>query len=235
VNNDKQPNDAPTQPKMAGSGFTDSDFSELQQDMRSAQITAWIQENQQKLVAGVVAFLVLLVGASLLIERNKGQKESISSLYQQAVETREDDKRKAMLEVVVREHGDSVQAAFAGMELARLDAANGEQHLRTVLDNGKITDEIKWQATLDLAELLLGKGDKVGAAALLAEEMGKAYEQPRQALLAQSAASDEEKKRHLLAAHAAESNDGELKASIERELSAMGVAIPAEPAAKPAE
>lgn len=205
--------------KAAGSTFA-AEMEELKRDMRSAQIVDWMQKNQQQLIAVAVAFLLVLAGGSLWMERAKAQKDSAATLYHQGLAMADSDKKQAMLEMVIKDYSDSGYAALAHLQLAKL-AANPEEHLNALIHGTAATKEIAWQARLDLAEWYLDNGKGSEAGSLLAEPTGKQYEQLRHYLMAEAATGAEEKRKHLQMSLDSPSNDSLLKARVESMLSEL--------------
>jgi len=203
---------------------TDSTFAaeieELKRDMRSAQIIDWAQKNRQQLIAAAVAVLLLLAGGSLWLERNKTQKESAANLYHKALASTDVEEKKAMLDMVIREYDGSGYAALAHLYMAKI-SDQPEAHLNALIHGAASTPELAWQARLDLAEWYLGNGRAADAKALLAEPVGKQYEQLRHYLLAEASNDAAEKRQHLQKSLDASSNDAVLKARVESMLSEL--------------
>ncbi|MDX8401167.1 MAG: tetratricopeptide repeat protein [Mariprofundaceae bacterium] len=198
-----------------------TELEELQRDMRAAAIAAWAKRNQQALIAGALAFVLALAAAGLWLERDRTRLDSAASLYQQAQVEQDRAKRQAMLTRLSSDFAGTPYAIMAEMQLAALDAAHAEAHLKAVVESDEAMPEWIWQARLDLAALRLAANDKSGAQGWLAEPVGMPYRQLRQYLLAQASDSDAERKAHLEKALDAESHDEDLKARIERELNAL--------------
>jgi predicted negative regulator of RcsB-dependent stress response len=210
--NDKKIDNAPLAEEMA----------DLKRDMRSAQITAWLESNTQTLTAGVIVLILVLAGGGLWIEHNKSLRSSAATVYQQALVEQDGSKKKILMDQVVSEFGGTSYATLAEMQLARLDGENAESHLQAVIDASASMEEWKWQARLDIAEIRLDAGDKAGARAQLEAPVGKEYEQLRQYLLAQASDDASAAKAHLQKALDAPSLDNDLKAKIEEMLSGTG-------------
>lgn len=205
--------------KEQESGFA-AELEELKRDMRSAQVVDWVQNNQQQLIAGAVALLLVLAGISLWMERAKSQKDSAATLYHQALASSEAGKKQAMLEMVTMDYDGTGYAALAHLYLAKL-ADNPEAHLNALIYGRGVTNEIAWQARLDLAEWYLSQEKSAEASKLLAEQVGKQYEQLRHYLMAEAATDAAEKKKHLQQSLDAISNDELLKARVESMLSQL--------------
>lgn len=198
------------------------ELDELQRDMRAAALADWAMRNRQTLIAAAVAFVLALAAAGLWLERDKTRLDSAATLYQQALATKDQDKRQTMLSGLSRDFAGTPYAVMAEMQLAALDAEHAEAHLKAVLESDDAMPEWVWQARLDLAALRIAAGDKAGARQWLAEPVGKAYRQLRHYLLAQASDSEAERRAHLEKARDAESHDEDLKQKIERELAALG-------------
>lgn len=201
------------------SGFA-AEIEELKRDMRSAQIIDWVQKNQQQLIAGAIAVLLILAGISLWKERAESQKESAATLYHQALATTGADKKRAMLELVVKDYGDTGYGSLAHLYLAKL-SDNPVEHLQALLHGAATTQEIAWQARLDLAEWYLDSGNSAEAAKQLSEPVGKQYEQLRHYLLAEATSDVAEKKKQLQMSLDAENNDRDLKSRVEAMLAEL--------------
>ncbi|MDT8376445.1 MAG: tetratricopeptide repeat protein [Mariprofundaceae bacterium] len=190
-----------------------AEMEELKRDMHTAQIIDWVQSNRQKLIAGAVAVLIALAGTSLWIEQGKSKKNSAATLYHQALAAASDDDKRAMLELVIRDYGDTGYGSLAHLHMARL--GDRETHLKALIHGSGSTVELAWQARLDLAEWYLSNARVDEAGKLLADPVGKQYEQLRHYLMAEAAGDAAEKMKHLKKALAATSNDAFLKARIE--------------------
>lgn len=206
--------------KEADSAFA-AELEELKRDMRSAQIIDWAQNNQQQLIAGVIAILLVLAGGSLWLEHNKSQKDSAATLYHQALSTTDAEQKKAMLELVIKDYGDSGYGSLAHLYMAKL-SDQPEDQLNALVHGSAATPELAWQARLDLAEWYLAGGKAAEAKGVLAEPVGKQYEQLRHYLLAEASSEAAEKRKHLQMSLDSTSNDAELKAKVESMLSALG-------------
>jgi len=191
------------------------EMDELKREMRSAKWADWMQAHQKQIVGAVAGLVLVLMASGLWIERERSQSESAATLYQQAINENDSSKKKALLESVTRQFSSNSYAALALMQLARVDQANAETHLLRLLAHGSSMDEWAWQARLDLAQIKITKGDKVGARALLDQIVGKQYQQLRYYLLATVADETTEKEQFLKKALDAESNDADLKQKIE--------------------
>jgi len=202
------------------------EMDELKRDMRSAQLTAWAQANQNKLIAGVVVFILLLVGISMWKEHRQAQRASAATLYHQALAAPQGGDRTSLLQTVMRDYDNTVYGGLSRLLLAASGDEQADAYLQEVLDRSDMDAGIKMQARLDLAQLHLNKGEKAEARKLLATRGGADYEQLRHYLLAQAADSDAERLQHLQKARDAVANDAELSKRIEQEISAAGAALP---------
>lgn len=217
----KRSNKEPVTPKKE----TDSEFAaemeELKRDMRSAQIVDWAQNNQQQLIAAAVAVVLILAGGTLWLERNKSQKDSAATLYHQALSTSDTEQKKVMLEMVINDFGDTGYGSLAHLYMAKL-SSQPEAHLNALIHGSASTPELAWQARLDLAEWYLGNGKADEVKVVLAESVGKQYEQLRHYLLAEASTGNTEKQKHLRMSLDSDSNDAFLKARVEQMLSELG-------------
>ncbi|MDQ6963764.1 MAG: tetratricopeptide repeat protein [Mariprofundales bacterium] len=197
-----------------------SEFDDLKQEMRSAQITAWVLDNKQ-VIGGIVAVLIIaLLASSLWIERNRAQRDSAAVIYHQGLAMGDLTKRKALLETIVRDYSRTGYAPLALFQLVSLDEAKAESYLQQLLASSA-PPELKWQARLDLAQRLIERGDLAGAQPLLKERVGREYEQLRYYLLAESATDSSVKRQALQQAASAPSHDERLKTSIETAIAAL--------------
>jgi len=217
----KRSKNEPVTPEHENDVAFAAEMDELKRDMHTAQLADWVQNNRQQLIAGAVAVLIALAGSSLWIEHDKSQKDSAATLYHQALAAKGDDKQ-AMLELVVKDYGDTGYGSLAHLYLAKI--GDSEEHLKALIHGAGSTVELAWQARLDLAEFYLSKGKVDEAKAQLAESVGKQYEQLRHFLMAEAASDAGEKVTHLKKALDAKSNDAFLKARIESMISELDAA-----------
>jgi len=197
-----------------------AEMEELKRDMRSAQLVDWMQSNQQTLIGAAVALVLLLAGGSLWLESNKSQKESAAVLYHQALSAADLDGKRAMFELVIKDYGNTGYGALAHLYMAKI-SDHPEEHLNALIHGSSTTQELAWQARLDLAELHIANGKADAARAALAQPVGKQYEQLRHYLMAELSSDSAEKKKHLQMSLDAPSNDALLKSRVERQLSAL--------------
>ena len=214
--------EAVTVEKEVDSSFA-AEMDELKRDMRSAQIVDWMQNNQQQLIAGIVAVMLLLAGGSLWLERNKSQKDSAATLYHQALASRDVDQKRAMLELVIKDYGDTGYGSLANLYMAKL-SDQPETYLNALIHSSASTQELAWQARLDLAEWYLSNDKVADAKAQLAQPVGRQYEQLRHYLMAEVATDTAEKMKHLQQSLDSESNDTFLKSRVENMLAELGAA-----------
>ena len=206
--------------KEVDSSFA-AEMEELKREMHTAQIVDWAQNNQQQLIAGFVAILLLLAGGSFWLERNQSQKDSAATLYHQALATSDAEQKKAMLEMVIKDYGDTGYGSLANLYMAKL-ADQPEVYLNTLIHSAASTPELAWQARLDLAEWYLANGKTAEANAQLRESVGKQYEQLRHYLMAEASTDAAEKRKHLQMSLDSESNDQLLKDRVESMLAELG-------------
>jgi len=216
--NDKTPDHQPGSPDV-----TREEMDELKREMRSARMAAWVQDHQKLVVATLAAVIVLIAAVSFWREHDAARRASAATLYHQALAERQADARKALLERVVKDYGDTAYAGLARLLLAPLDPARAETHLKALMANAP-DPEIGWQAELDLAALYLRKGDASAARKTLEAPVGRDYEQLRQYLLARASADDAARIQHLRQAEQAVSHDAGLKKRIHDWLAALDAA-----------
>jgi len=196
-----------------------SELDNLKQEMRSAQVTAWILNNKQTLGAIGAVLIIALLASSLWIERNKAQRESAAVLYHQGLAMGDLTKRKALLENVVRDYPRTGYSPMALFQLVSLDESKAQDYLQQLLASSA-PPELKWQARLDLAQRLIATGHATEATPMLTERVGKEYEQLRYYLLAQATSDSSAKQQALQQALDAPSHDETLKSTIEAALAA---------------
>jgi len=202
------------------------EMDDLKRDMRSAQLTAWAKANQQKIIAGLLALLVLLVGISLWKEHRDTQRASAAALYHQALNAAQGEDKRSLLQTVIKDYDNTVYGGLARLLLASTDAEHAAEYLQAVLTRSDVDEGIRMQARLDLAKLRLNAGDKAAARKLLTVRGGADYEQLRHYMLAQASDNTAERIAHLKKARDAASHDSELSQRIERQLSTLEAAVP---------
>jgi len=200
------------------------DMDELKRDMRSAHLNAWAKAHQQQIIGGLVILLIVLVGISLWKEHRDTQRASAASLYYQALNAKQDDNKRALLQSIINDYNNTAYASLAHMLMVKVDSAHAEKHLRFLLERSDADNGVKAQARLDLARLELAAGKKDAALKLLAVNAGRAYEQLRHYLMAQASESDADRMMHLKKARDSDSYDPELTRRIAEQLSVLGQA-----------
>ena len=81
-----------------------TDFVELKRDMQSAKVIAWLEYNQQQLIAGAIVLLLALVGVSVWKEQQLTEKNSAALLYMKAINTADETQRASLLHTVTSEY-----------------------------------------------------------------------------------------------------------------------------------
>lgn len=198
-----------------------TDFVELKRDMQSAKVMAWLEYNQQQLIAGAIVLLLALVGVSVWKEQQLTEKNSAALLYMKAINTTDETQRVALLDTVTSDYADTGYAVLAKLQKIKISDAPEKQVLLRSLTQSKVAPEFVWQARLDLAELLIIEGKVAEAEEVLAERLGKEYEQARYALLASLTEDKAEKSTLIQKALDAVSNDSDLVTSLEAELASL--------------
>jgi len=140
----------------------------------------WFKENGKPMLAGIVLGLGGLLGWEAWSQHQLTTAEQTSSQYQQlsvAINSGAIESAAKQAELLISNHGDSVYAVFAALDMARQhllqgNAAAARGQLQWALINSK-DDGLQQVARLRLARLLLSEGD-VADAAKLAEEVGVA-------------------------------------------------------------
>lgn len=196
----------------------DEEMAELKKDMKSAKTVDWIQNNQQMLMVAVVLVLIAMFAGGLWSEQQKTKKEAAAMLYYQGISLQDKDKQKVLLEQVKQDYADTAYASLASMRLASF--VDIERNLRELMANKEIKPELRWQASLDLAEYLIQQDKKDAAKLVLKNHVGLEYEQLRYALLA-SVSEAEAKKDALKKSLDALSHDDVLKEKVIAELAQL--------------
>ncbi len=213
---DKKQENAPVEGIVDG-----TDFVELKRDMQSAKLIAWLQYNQQQLIAAAVVLVLALVGNGLWQEQQRNQKEAAALMYIKAMNTNDEAEQTAMFDSVIKEYPDSGYAALAQLKKSSSTDIEARKAALQSLVDSKGAPEFVWQARLELAELYAEEGDAEKAKELAQENVGKHYQQARYALLAKLATDASEKETLIQKALDAESHDNDLKASLEAELALL--------------
>jgi len=190
------------------------EMDELKREMRSAKWMDWAQAHQNHIVGAVAGLVIVLMAGGMWLENDKAQSEAAATLYQQAVNEKDQTAKTSMLEKLTSQFSSSSYAALAMMQLARVDPKNAATHLQHLIQNDHASEEWVWQARLDLAEIKIAAGDKAAAQALLQHVVGKQYQQLRYYLLAEASDDAAEKNKYLQKALDAKSNDNVLKQKI---------------------
>ena len=198
-----------------------TDFVELKRDMQSAKVIAWLQYNQQQLIAGAVVLVLALVGSSLWQAQQASQKEAAALVYIKATNTTNTEERNALLDSVISEYPDSGYATLATLQRSASPSVDEQEAALQALIDAKSAPEFVWQARLDLAELFMAKNDYEQAKEVLSPRVGTQYEQARFALLARLTDDADEKMTLIQKALDAASNDNDLKATLEAELAQL--------------
>ncbi|MDQ6977791.1 MAG: tetratricopeptide repeat protein [Ghiorsea sp.] len=198
-----------------------TDFVELKRDMQSAKVMAWLEYNQQQLIAGVIVLLLALVGVSVWKEQQLTEKNSAALVYMKAINTADETQRASLLDTVTSEYAGTGYAILAKLQKIKISDAPEKQVLLRSLIESKVAPEFVWQARLDLAELLITEGKSAEAEEVLAERLGKEYEQARYALLASLTEDKVEKVTLIQKALDAVSNDNDLVTRLEAELASL--------------
>lgn len=211
----------PRQADVKPAEVTAEEVKELQRDMRSAKIAAWLEENQRNLIYAAVAVVIVIFGSVLWMEQQRSHNESAAAFYAQALATTDATQKRALLSQVVKEFSQTSYAPLSLLLLAALDPSQAVPHLEALLRHSRLTPELEYQGRLDLAELYIRNGDKDKARAMLQAPTGSDYEQLRHYLLAQIAENDAEKANQYRLALDSESHDKKLTATIQRLLAEL--------------
>lgn len=198
-----------------------SEFVELKRDMQSAKLIAWLQYNQQQLIAAGVVLVLALVGSSLWQAQQQTQKEAAALMYIKATNTLDAEERYAFMDSVIKEYPDSGYATLARLQNSAVQDVEAQKAALQALIDNKGAPEFVWQARLDLASIYVAEGDVEKAKEMLNSRLGKHYEQARHAMLAKTASNADEKMDYIQKALDAESLDNDLKANLEAELAQL--------------
>ena len=198
-----------------------NDMIELKRDMQSAQVTDWLQKNQQQLIAGAVVFVLALVGFSLWQEQQRTIKGSAALLYMKASNTTDAAERGFLLDSVIKDYAETGYATLAKLKKTTAQDAAVKQANLEALINAKGAPELAWQARLDLAELHIANGQSEEAAKILESRLGKQYEQARFYLLSRITTDANAKTELIQKSLDAESHDNDLVAELEAELALL--------------
>ncbi|MDQ6958364.1 MAG: tetratricopeptide repeat protein [Mariprofundaceae bacterium] len=209
------------EPQPNPSAVSQEEMNGLKRDMRSAHLAAWVQGNQQKIIAAIVALLLVIVGASLWRQHITTQRVSAATLYHQALNSSDAEAKRALLEKVVKDYASTAYGGMAQLLLAKVDQEHADQHLEALLSSSAVDQGMRWQAQLDLARVWLHKGDKAQARKILGKSVGKDYEQLRHYLMAEASGKDADRIAHLEQALNSISHDTELKKHIEKRLAEL--------------
>ncbi len=215
MSNKKQEN-APVEGIVDG-----TDFVELKRDMQSAKLIAWLQYNQQQLIAGAVVLVIALVGNGLWQEQKRSQKEAAALMYIKAMNATNEAEQTTMFDSVIKTYPDSGYAILAKLKKSASSSVEARKAALESLIETKGAPEFVWQARLDLAVVYIEEGDMTKAKELLAFRFGKDYEQARYAFLAKLASDESEKETFIQKALDAESHDKNLKSALEAELAQL--------------
>jgi len=202
----------------------EADMVELKRDMQSAKAMAWLQDNQQALIAATVVLVLLLFGSALWKEQQLSQKNVAALLYMKANNTSDEAQRSALFESLSQEYAGTGYATLAKLKILGLHDVAAKKSALEALMHGEVAPEFAWQARLDLAELYMNEGDNDGAKLLLETRLGKYYEQMRYYLLSQITSDRDEKLNLVQRALDAESNDSDLVAEMTAELALLKAA-----------
>ena len=198
-----------------------TDFVELKRDMQSAKVIAWLQYNQQQLIAGAVVLVLALVGSSLWQAQQASQKGAAALIYIKATNTTNAEEKTALFDSVIATYPDSGYATLARLQKSTSPSVDAQKVALQALIDGKGASEFVWQARLDLAEAYLAENNHEQAKAVLSARLGSEYEQARLALLAQMATDTDEKIELIQKALDASSHDNDLNAALEAELAQL--------------
>ncbi|MDQ7003541.1 MAG: tetratricopeptide repeat protein [Ghiorsea sp.] len=212
----KKKNDMPIEGVIDG-----TDFVELKRDMQSAKVIAWLQYNQQQLIAGAVVLVLGLVGSSLWQAQQASQKEAAALLYIQATNTSNMEEKAALFDNVIATYPDSGYAILARLKKSTQSGVDEQKSALKSLIGGQGAPEFAWQARLDLAEIFISEHRHEKAKEILLSRMGSEYEQARFALLAQATVDTDEKMTLIQKALDAASHDEDLNAALKAELAQL--------------
>lgn len=212
--NEKQPGNEPV-------NITHEELEEFKRDMRTARLNAWARENQNNIIAAVLAVLLLIVGVSMWNEHRDSQRASAAAIYYQALNTQAVEDKRTLLESIIKDYDNTAYGGLARLLLAAADPEHAEVWLNELLERSELDAGMRTQARLDLARLKLNAGDTAAANKLLATPAPADYEQLRHYLLAEAGDNDADRIAHLKQARDAVSNDADLSRRIEQQLASL--------------
>ncbi|MDX8381911.1 MAG: tetratricopeptide repeat protein [Ghiorsea sp.] len=201
-----------------------TEFVELKRDMQSAKVIAWLEYNQQQLIAGAVVIVLMLVGISLWKERELAHKEAAALMYIKAINNTNAEEKAALLDSVIKTYPDTGYATLAGLQQNSSANVDKRKEALKMLIATQGAPEFSWQARLDLASLYMAEGESDKVSELLESHMGKHFEQARYALLAEASLTPDEKIVFLQKAVDAETHDKDLTANLEAQLALLKAA-----------
>jgi len=197
------------------------EMQELQRDMRSARIHAWVNKNQQQLFVGLILLIVMIVGAGMYKEMLKKQQEAAATLFHQALDTQDVERKKDFFKTVIQDYSGTSYEAMSLILLASLDSEHSKDLLEQLIEHPKGSLEMSWQARLDLATIYLQENNIEKAKSVLKTQVGKEYAELRYFLLSQTTDDAAMKQTFLEKAQNAESHDEILRKQIETQLSQL--------------
>ncbi|GAV19845.1 hypothetical protein MMIC_P0803 [Mariprofundus micogutta] len=193
----------------------EAEMEELKREMRSAKWVEWAENNQKTLMLAAGVLIAVLMAGGLWIENDKAQRATAGAMYQQAANATDRTEKQALMEGLLKDFGSSSYGALALMQLANVDIANRETHLKALMAHPSAMQEWVWEARLDLAALKIEQGDNAAAMQQLEGQFGTQYQQLRHYLMAQASEDAAEKQKHLQQSLDASPVDNNLKQKVE--------------------
>lgn len=153
-------------------------------------IKKWWRENRWSLIGGVAIGAMVLIGGRGWLDNKHAHTEAASTVYEIMLQELSQDRFGEAEEhgkQLLGEFSNTPYAALAAFGMARIKTEAGElsaatPHLRWVLSNAE-EEEIKHEAKLRLARLLLAQNKLQEAQALLEDVELGAYSSPSEILL----------------------------------------------------
>jgi predicted negative regulator of RcsB-dependent stress response len=154
----------------------------LSEEEQVEALKRWWRENGRSVIAGIVIGLAVVFGWQSWVQYRHSQMEGAAARFDQlhqAAQIGEAESAQKQGELLRQEHGRTIYAAFAALDLARLlveqgDAEGAKGQLQWVLEQAR-EPAIQEVARIRLARLQLGLGDTAAAEKSLAAVTGSAF------------------------------------------------------------
>lgn len=136
---------------------------DITEDEDVARAKAWWSENGKSIIGGVVLGTILVVGYNYWKDRETNQAEAASAAYSQINFDTEGSESSAAVSQLINQHGNSIYAILASLQLAKQQANGGDfsaaaDTLKTALSLKQADAELGQIVRLRWASALLGAG-----------------------------------------------------------------------------